>query len=250
MLAAERISSIDSTQRECVRRLALAAQPFALWTTEQTQGIASHGRRWHDSPEGFALSVAWPGGPEETIDRTCWPSRISLLVRSVLAARFPEKAHEFGLKWPNDLMGQGRKLGGVLVSRHRVSATEWWVAGIGMNLGWPGSAPELDRPIMDLASMGCKIEAPELAKLILFTLNEAVIHQRDPCIYQASWAQEFVKHDVLANRPVNIVHPHSGSLLHQGVYRGMKVDGTLLLDTSSGLTPVRIGDASLRPTQA
>jgi BirA family biotin operon repressor/biotin-[acetyl-CoA-carboxylase] ligase len=249
MLAAERISSIDSTQRECVRRLAHACEPFAVWTTEQTQGMASHGRRWHDSPDGLALSVAWPAGINEPMDRACWPSRIGLLVHGVLSARFPSRAHEFGLKWPNDLMGRGRKLGGVLVSRHRVGGTDWWVAGLGINLGWSSAVPELDRPVTDLASLGCSIEAPELAGLVIQTFDEVVIHQRDHLIHRSLWVEEFLRHDVLVNQSVNIVHPHSGSLLQQGVYRGMNLDGALLLETSSGLTPVRIGDASLRPTQ-
>ena len=247
MLIAERIISIDSTQRECIRRLAAAEEPFAIWTTAQTQGVASHGRRWQDSPEGLAISVAWPAYADGPIDHACWPSRIGLLVHSVLTGHFPEHANHFGLKWPNDLMGSGRKLGGVLVSRHRAGSTDWWVAGVGLNLGWPEGAPAVDRPVIDLASMGCKTQAFDLAQAILVAFNQAVILRQNHLIHTSSWVEHFHKHDVLANQPVRILHPQSGSVLQQGIHRGMNSAGELLLETALGVTSVRIGEASLRP---
>lgn len=235
----ERLESVDSTQREMQRRLALLKGPAGVWTTRQTAGIASHGRAWRDSPDGLAWSVAWPVR-EGPVDAGAWPARLSLMALEVIEALYPAAKDRLGVKWPNDVVLAGGKLCGVLVSKHRHAAQTWLVAGIGINLSWP-IAPQLDRPVADLRSLGVAADPA----LIAAGLGHAIaLLWASPADLQ--WSSEFSRRDVMLGRQVAVVHPHSGETLHSGLHQGVDAQGRLLLFSEGRILPVEIGELSLR----
>lgn len=92
----------------------------------QTAGYGQHGRRWESQP-GTALlfSVLLPAEAASGI--------LPLLAGVAMhEAACRQGAHEVGLKWVNDLVARGRKLGGILAEGR---AGRWVVLGIGLNLG-------------------------------------------------------------------------------------------------------------------
>ncbi|HEY1419341.1 MAG TPA: biotin--[acetyl-CoA-carboxylase] ligase [Candidatus Dormibacteraeota bacterium] len=100
----------------------------------QTAGRGRMDRRW-DAPPGTALLVSF----------VLSPSPILSLAAGVAAAE--ACGPEVRLKWPNDLILHGRKLGGILVEASTVRA----VCGIGINLTWaPDGAARLDQPREEL----------------------------------------------------------------------------------------------------
>jgi biotin-[acetyl-CoA-carboxylase] ligase BirA-like protein len=254
MWASEHLDSIDSTQREALRRLEAYAlsngstsgsAPFVLWTTCQTQGIGSHGRRWTDSGSGLALSLAWP---ESLIDDPvpAWPIRCSLMVVDCLVRRYPQLADRVGVKWPNDIMAGRAKLGGVLVSRHRVAGQWWLIAGIGLNLAWQTSAA-LDRPVTDLESLDVAHVDPAalVADLVM------AMHAQVTTPWTATeLMQRFSCADIFADVGVSVTHPMDGRLVAQGKSRGISEVGALRLQTAEQLLEVQIGELSLRESEA
>jgi BirA family biotin operon repressor/biotin-[acetyl-CoA-carboxylase] ligase len=254
MWPSEHLDSVDSTQREALRRIAamgaldrmaLDRAPFILWTTRQTQGIGSHGRQWTDSGHGLACSTAWP---EALMPASfgAWPIRISLLVVDRLARRYPALGQRLGVKWPNDIMAGRAKLGGVLVSRHRIGGQWWLVAGVGINLGWQ-TPLSLDRPVTDLVSLGIPNPA---AELLVADLAEAI---RDQLI--SPWSaedlmQRFSQADIFAGIGVSVIHPIDGRLVAQGISHGISEMGALLLQTTQEQLEVQIGELSLRESEA
>jgi len=97
----------------------------------QTEGRGRLGRRWVSPPGGLWLSVVFrpPAAPHEL-------PRLGLGM-GVACSRALERACgvRVGLRWPNDLVVEGRKVGGILVE----SGPEgrWLVVGIGVNVSVP-----------------------------------------------------------------------------------------------------------------
>ena len=98
---------------------------------EQTAGRGRLARTW-ETPPGSGLAVSL----------VVQPRRLLSLLVGVAAAE--ACGHEVRLKWPNDLLRDGRKVGGILVEAKPGRA----VVGLGINLKWapPGAAfVEVDR---------------------------------------------------------------------------------------------------------
>lgn len=131
-----RLGTVASTSDEA-RALALAGAPHgaAVISREQTSGRGTKGRVWH-SPPGLGLYASFvlrgPGSGKV-------PSPHLLPLAAGLAALDAISATaliQAGLKWPNDLVHGGRKLGGIL-SEAVTGAPEgdFAVVGIGVNVG-------------------------------------------------------------------------------------------------------------------
>jgi BirA family transcriptional regulator, biotin operon repressor / biotin---[acetyl-CoA-carboxylase] ligase len=264
MLVCERLDTTDSTQREALRRIAArgsqahvgsrepdapanGAPIFGLWTTHQTQGLASHGRRWQDSPSGggLALSIAWQERQSHA-NTLAWPIRWSLLAVSALEAAYPELCGRLGVKWPNDIMHDDAKLAGVLVSRHFVSGQWWCVAGIGINLAWH-ITPSMDRPITDLKRLGVAQPDPETIVSTIAGRAFPVLSTEDLNSDAGFWRDEFERRDVAAGMRVRVVHPVTNITIQTGVNRGISPTGELLLDVDGNPHVVAVGELSLRP---
>ena len=121
-----RLASVASTQ-DVARELPIGSIVIA---DHQTAGRGRHDRRW-EAPPGAALLVSFVLAPRALLS----------LAAGVAAAE--ACAPEVRLKWPNDLLLENRKLGGILVEATPVKA----ILGIGINLTWaPEGAARLDVP--------------------------------------------------------------------------------------------------------
>jgi BirA family biotin operon repressor/biotin-[acetyl-CoA-carboxylase] ligase len=116
-----RVDAVPSTQ-DVARQLPVGTVVVA---EHQTAGRGRLGRRW-EAPPGSALLASWVMPVHE----------LAPFAAGVAAAHACGEAVR--LKWPNDLLLDGRKLGGILVERtgHKC------VVGTGINLHWapPGAA--------------------------------------------------------------------------------------------------------------
>lgn len=126
-----RFESLASTSDLCVS-LAQAGEPARLATlaARQTHARGSRGRDWTTLPGNLALSVLLrPAGP--ATDAGHW----ALLAAVAMAESLPDP--NLALKWPNDVMLDGMKLGGILIDTALDAAgrLDWLVIGFGANLG-------------------------------------------------------------------------------------------------------------------
>ncbi|HEY9624986.1 MAG TPA: biotin--[acetyl-CoA-carboxylase] ligase [Crinalium sp.] len=102
---------------------------------QQHAGRGQWGREWRSPPGGLYLSLALTPNLPAEISRqltlcTCWGIATAL------------RAYEIpvSLKWPNDLVAQGRKLGGILLeTRLRQGRIHRAIAGVGIN--WRNPVP-------------------------------------------------------------------------------------------------------------
>ncbi len=95
----------------------------------QSAGKGRQGRVWVDCG-GLHLSVVVP--PHRASFAQGFSVWVGLLAVLVLREDFLVDAR---LKWPNDIMVSGRKLGGILLENTRTGPEKMVVAGLGLNLG-------------------------------------------------------------------------------------------------------------------
>lgn len=97
---------------------------------EQTAGRGRLGRAWV-APPGTAvlMSLAWPGvGAKDTLDTIAY--RIAVAVAKSAEPLLSGTPHRIAIKWPNDILVDGRKLAGILIERAGDAA----IIGIGFNV--------------------------------------------------------------------------------------------------------------------
>lgn len=150
------------------------------------------------------------------------------------------------LKWPNDLVCAGKKMGGILLeARSETAASCDVVIGIGVNTCLTEELKSnLDQPVTDLAShyqnlpsrntLAGKIIKEQL--LMLTRIAEGRMEE-----YVSEWRG----HDYLAGRQVELFMP--GQVM-QGRVTGVDDNGLLLLETSTGIEKFSSGEIRVRAT--
>ena len=210
----------------------------ALAVEHQTAGRGRRGRQWQSWPGGSLLfSVRWERGHGAVV-----PSGLSLAAGVAVA----ETLEDFGcaelkLKWPNDLLINGAKAGGILVEISHSRAGQAVVIGVGLNLRLPSQGLP-DHPVADLF---CRMSERPSRNLLLARLLQALA-----AMLREFDAQGFA---VFCDR-WNARNAHAGCevvLMGEGVSQsgycvGADADGALLLAGPAGVQRVLSGDASLR----
>lgn len=140
-LPALRLFSTVGSTNDIAAEVAVAGAPegAVVLADEQTRGRGRRGRGWTSAP-GASLSMSMVLRP-----RTSEAAALLTLRLGLAAARALEIAAplQVGLKWPNDLELDGRKVGGILCEAASAPGRlDYVVAGIGLNLrppgdGWP-----------------------------------------------------------------------------------------------------------------
>jgi BirA family transcriptional regulator, biotin operon repressor / biotin---[acetyl-CoA-carboxylase] ligase len=119
----------DSTNRQLWNRLNSGFDQPVVIAQSQTAGKGQHGREWASSPGGLYLSMAIaPQSPAQMTLTTVWG-----LAELLNLVGIPVQ-----IKWLNDLVIQGRKLGGILTeARWRGGEMIGAIIGIGLNVSNP-----------------------------------------------------------------------------------------------------------------
>lgn len=139
-----RLASVPSTN-DAARTLALqgAVHGTAVLAREQTRGRGTKGRIWH-SPAGLGLYASFilrgPGGGPVALPHLL-PLAAGLAVSDAVREASGIVAQ---LKWPNDIIHDGKKLGGILSEGvSNGPSGDFAVVGIGVNVGHgPADLPE------------------------------------------------------------------------------------------------------------
>ncbi len=136
--------SIDSTQLE-IWRLALNNAPNGTIVISdfQTNGQGTHGRKWVSSDVAFSI-LLYPNCNIENLDGVT--VGIAEIVKSVFDKFYNIK---LDIKYPNDLICNDKKVGGILVETKLFGeSVRCLVIGIGINL----NNMEIDESIKDIAT--------------------------------------------------------------------------------------------------
>jgi BirA family biotin operon repressor/biotin-[acetyl-CoA-carboxylase] ligase len=226
------LESVDSTMKEAHRLLAQGLRaPMVVLAKEQTAGKGRQGRTWH-SPDAGSIYSSFTFRPD------CFAPQLQLLPLWIGVSLAQWLKDDFGiligLKWPNDLMWQKRKLGGILVETCLEGLhVKDCVVGIGLNVNAnPSDWPEPFRDKMASLSL-IKGEAFDFAPLTsLFLKNVFNAYERFmDGQYVGEFEEKWAEFDALKGQQVTI--QHQGIPLH-GEAKGIDERGYLSIKLESG----------------
>ncbi|GJG87598.1 hypothetical protein tb265_27790 [Gemmatimonadetes bacterium T265] len=179
----------------------------------QTAGRGRNGRRWvSDSGAGVWATVV-----ERPSDVAALPV-LSLRVGLALAAGLESLgARPIALKWPNDLLLDGRKLAGILVeARWREGLPEWVAVGVGVNRVTPAEMPEA-------TGLGAGVRRVDILAVVVAAARGAAARGG---VLGSGELAEFERRDAVRGRAV--IAPVAGRAA------GVSVTGGLLVRTAAG----------------
>ncbi|MBI1338698.1 biotin--[acetyl-CoA-carboxylase] ligase [bacterium] len=235
----ERFASIDSTNTEAKRR-AFAGELDPVWLSAdvQTLGRGRLGRGWSSPVGNLSATALFPlGASVATAPLVCFAAGVALFDAAVGCGVDPAAMQ---LKWPNDLMTGGAKLGGILIETGSVQAGLWVAAGFGVNIV---EAPQIEGRIVarltDLPGGAGVTRDALLSRLDLRFRAEVASLLADS--FEPLRGKWMTRGPSLGTRlAVNV-----GSETVTGDFAGLGGDGALLLDSADGRREVRTGDVSV-----
>ncbi len=234
---------LDSTSSELLRRVASDPRDRLACLTEiQSHGRGRRGRIWQTPlGGGVALSLLkrFDGGIAALAGLS--------LVAGVAAVQALADVGigEVGLKWPNDLVARGAKLGGILVELGGDSMGPCHaVIGIGINVRIDAArGAAIDQPWIDLATLadGDPPARNRLVARLLARLIDAL--DRFAVSGFAAFADAYARHDVLRGHEVCVLRADTTG---HGIARGVDERGALRVAFADGERYVDSGEISVR----
>lgn len=202
-------SDVPSTQDLAIERL--ESLPVAVVASSQSEGRGRSGSAWDNADRALAVSVAWVADDDDR--------RPFSLMAGVAAVRALNDGSL--LKWPNDVLKEERKVGGILVER----TDRGIVAGLGLNLFWAeppsGAGAVFDRDPGEEAHR-------EIGSLWVAELMAQVDSDGWP-------ADEYREACTTLGR--SITWEPNG----EGIAAGVSESGALLVETGSGIEEIHAG---------
>jgi BirA family biotin operon repressor/biotin-[acetyl-CoA-carboxylase] ligase len=242
MFAIDVVDQTGSTNDDLMLRSRQGAPAGLVRVAEtQTAGRGRRQRNWYSAPGGaltFSLLWAFDSGAQAL---SGLPLAVGVsLVRSLHAL----KVRGVQLKWPNDLLWQQRKLGGVLIETSgSAQGVVNAVIGVGLNLRLTRHVVErIDQPAADLESAGLRVGRNELLARLLLDLRDVLgtFSREGFRALRSEWERLHAYRDKMVRLDM------AGETCLEGRVIGVDEYGALLLETGSGIRAFHSGELSLR----
>lgn len=237
----ETVVSTNELAKELARKE--AEEGTVVIAEEQTGGKGRMERVWY-SPPGQGL---WFSTILRPVIKPVDASKLTLVSAVAVAKTIREVADiPAGIKWPNDVLVNQRKVAGILIEMSaEIDRINYLVLGIGVNVSLDGtSIPG------ELANVATSLEAENKLKVTRVELLAALLNNLDK-LYEDFLAGKFKQilnswkeMSVTLNRRVKVI---SGSEVEEGVASDLDEDGALVLLKSDGSHKrILSGDVSVR----
>ncbi|MCX6011139.1 MAG: biotin--[acetyl-CoA-carboxylase] ligase [Chloroflexi bacterium] len=227
-------STNDIAKREAKKG---AREGTVILAEKQTAGRGRLKRAWLSPRGSIALSIILHPTPTQL------PSLIMLA--SLAVAHCIEKVGglETQIKWPNDVLINGKKVCGILIeSDVRGSAVDYAVIGIGLNVNLkPADFPEIAATATSLShELGRELSRLEIIRCLLVEAEKLYLALPAEDTVYREWRDRLV---TLGKK----VEVSSGEASYQGIAESVASDGSLFLRQPDGsLIKIVAGDVSLR----
>lgn len=207
----------------------------------QTAGRGRRGRAW-ESPAGENLYFSLLLRPQFTADKA---SMLTLVMAMAVAEAVKSYGAPAGIKWPNDIVLNGKKLCGILTEMHLETDGAYYViVGVGVNVKQKEFAPEI-------ADMATGIEKELNMEVDREELLERILKGFDKFYREFTLCRDFsllrpLYDDILINRGnhVKVLDPKGE---FTGIARGINEQGELLVEKENGeVMTVYAGEVSVR----
>ncbi|MGF7184216.1 BirA family biotin operon repressor/biotin-[acetyl-CoA-carboxylase] ligase [Desulfitispora alkaliphila] len=209
---------------------------------EQTGGRGRRGRAWHSADQkGIWMSVVLrPKIPPTGAAKLTFVAAVAVVkaVKNVTGV-------ELGIKWPNDLYYQGKKVCGILTEmKAEVDLIDYVIIGMGVNVNQ--EAVDFPEELNDIATSvalasGQRALRQDIAAQILLEL------EREYVSFVGNGFESTLKRwqelDLTYGKEVLV---QEFSHQYTGIAQGVDADGSLLVETEKGRKAVSAGDVSIR----
>ena len=162
------LDETESTNSEALKLAKSTNRPTFVIAKKQTNGRGRVDRSWLDPSGNFSGSILIK--IDEDLQRLALRSFVAALAVFDAIDQKISKKHELVIKWPNDLLLNGKKICGILLETRNFGTVSALVIGIGVNLL---SSPNLDqikngtiKPGSILGETGIKLDPIDFSELI------------------------------------------------------------------------------------
>ena len=224
---------------------------------------------YHDAPEGTIVVAEEQTGGKGRLERNFFSPRgkgiwFSVILRPkflpheapkctlMAAVAVAEAMNRFNLKaeikWPNDIMFEGRKLVGILTEiTGELGKITYLVIGVGINVNI--SRDEFPDELRPIAASLSEISGGEISRVEFF---RAVLEEFDK-LYREVNASGFDdilnrwrKFNITLGKNIRVISAGDGGETFTGKAVDLNSDGALVVETAEGLRTVYAGDVSIR----
>lgn len=218
------VTTSESTQ-DIVKEAAIKGDPagVVVQSLQQSAGRGRHGKAWHSPPGNLYMSLLLR--PDCLADEAGQLAFVSALaVSAALDDYLPGERSKF-LKWPNDVMVDGKKISGILIETSLVRGrVDYVVIGIGVNISAsPKEAVSLD----EMNGRENSVEGLRDSILESFQRQYKVWQSRGFGAIKNSWSRQAYG----MNQEIVVCLPDSEI---KGVFKGMDEKGWLVMEDKSG----------------
>lgn len=211
---------------------------------EQTHGRGRQGRDWC-SPAGLGLYLSLILRPDIVLSQV--PQLTMLAALGAARAIESQTSLPANVKWPNDIVLRGRKIGGVLSEARpqpeNAQCVEFAIVGIGLNVNFARQDLPRDAkiPATSLYIETGHVRPLEDVMSLLLRETETLYDEYSAGAWHKLRA-EFAQRDILQG---HVVRVEAAGETYRGEAAGIDDDGTLLVHASGGVRRVVAGDVLL-----
>ena len=238
------LPSVDSTNRRAKKLAYHGAPEGTIVVAEEQEGGKGRLDRNFYSPRGkgiwFSVVLRPNFLPHEAPQCTLM---VAVAVAEAMA-RFNLRAE---IKWPNDILFNGKKIVGILTEMTcEIGKINYVVIGIGINVNI--SRKEFPKELQDVATSLSEMNGAPLSRVEFF---RAVLEELDKIyitVKTAGFGEVFTrwkKYSVTLGKNIRVISPSDGEIF-TGKAVDLNQEGALIVETEQGLRTVYAGDVSIR----
>ena len=220
-------------------------EKLVFYSENQTNGYGTNGRPWVASDRSLAASIVFPLKffIEDNAPKLL-PIIFALLVAKVTEKGMSPKRLSLGIKWPNDLYKDGKKVAGILLhlmlSKTKKSSSKIVILGIGINIAW-----ENNNNKFNASSLYDCLESSQMFDVQNFFQELTTsIDNLENDIILLNPPLEFNKRDIFKKKHIKVAI--SKYQIVSGMNQGIDIYGQLLVKESSKSDVTRIDRGSIQ----
>ena len=232
---------VSSTNDAVAQSLQKKSQSGVVCLAEmQSAGRGRRGRTWLSPPAGtFYGSVGWVFNEGFQV-----VEGLSLAIGvAVIQALNTCGVEGLQLKWPNDIVWQGKKLGGILIEMNaEVGGNCQVVVGVGVNLALPQTVKtQIDQEVTDLREICPNLNRQQITAALISQIVQVLSDYavKGFKYYRQTWQS----YDALFGLSVKVL---GLAQMIEGTATGIDEQGAFLIKTATGIEAISGGEVSIR----
>ena len=223
------LNTVDSTNTFAKEKL-LKKDYLVVISEEQTAGRGRQGKDWYSPNSGnIYMSIRL---------RNNNPAPLSLIVGLLISEAMDSVSGQkinAGLKWPNDLLINNKKVCGILIESEKNGDNNEFIIGIGINY----SLPKKETWWGDIGELA---DILPREKLINSILKKITFYAENG--YQ-NWKSAWEKRCIHMGKEIKAISNNQNDY-ELGKFNGINEDGKMLLKTKNGLKIISSGECSIK----